>query len=533
MAGFSFGAATQPQAQPQTSLFGASSTAPKPAFGGFSTPQPQQSSGSSLFGAAPQPPTNPAASSTTGGLFGSANTNAGAQPASGGLFGAAPAPAPAAGGLFGASTTNTPAGGLFGSTAQPASTGGGLFGSTAQPSGGGLFGSTQQASTPTGGLFGSTQSQPPAQAGGLFGAQNQNQTTGAGGLFGSTNNAQTQNQTQNQGSSLFGNNNKNAGGGLFGQSQSQQPQQQQQSSLFGSVQQPQSSGLFNSTAQSQSQPQFQGSTNTRQEPDIESRMLAVQKAWSNESPDCRFKYLFYNVVENPQQYGKPPNVDDARWAKAQRENPDPSCMVPVLATGWADVKKRIQMQEQLASVHQQRVKELQQALSNLTTQTSLSSSLRLAALQSHLTQLLHRLLHLAALTPQFIPLLQSTAFRPEEVEVKQQLEGVKAELDGRGKQVVKAGFGLNARGHGAAGKGRMIGQVNELWGQVEEIRRRRKREGGREGWLNDERALGEVADILATQQLALQKLTDLVTNGLFDAEVMKSGLGAITGREER
>lgn len=35
--------------------------------------------------------------------------------------------------------------------------------------------------------------------------------------------------------------------------------------------------------------------------------------------------------------------------------------------------------------------------------------------------------------------------------------------------------------------------------------------------------------ILATQQLALQKLTDLLNNALFDAEVMKQGLGAVGG----
>lgn len=44
----------------------------------------------------------------------------------------------------------------------------------------------------------------------------------------------------------------------------------------------------------------------------------------------------------------------------------------------------------------------------------------------------------------------------------------------------------------------MIGQVNELWGQVEEVRRyrhKRATNGEREGWMGDERALGEVADV--------------------------------------
>jgi nuclear pore complex protein Nup54 len=37
-----------------------------------------------------------------------------------------------------------------------------------------------------------------------------------------------------------------------------------------------------------------------------------------------------------------------------------------------------------------------------------------------------------------------------------------------------------------------------------------------------------VPQILATQQLALQKLTDLLNNALFDADVIRQGLGMLT-----
>jgi nuclear pore complex protein Nup54 len=72
------------------------------------------------------------------------------------------------------------------------------------------------------------------------------------------------------------------------------------------------------------------------------------------------------------QYGRPAGAtDETKWKQAVRDNPEPSTyvviraaeemltkirMVPVLATGWEDVKKRSQMQEAIASVHQQRVK---------------------------------------------------------------------------------------------------------------------------------------------------------------------------------
>jgi len=107
---------------------------------------------------------------------------------------------------------------------------------------------------------------------------------------------------------------------------------------------------------------------------------------------------------------------------------------------------------------------------------------------------MHRLIHLAAVSPQFIPILHSTPFRTEEAEVKAQLEGVKSDLDGKGKSS-KGGVGLGTPRRG--GQGRMLGQVNELWGQLEEIRRIRRVRGGdsREGWLGDEKALANVAEV--------------------------------------
>lgn len=158
----------------------------------------------------------------------------------------------------------------------------------------------------------------------------------------------------------------------------------------------------------------------------------------------------------------------------------------------------------LTLIFSSRAQEISLALSQLTRQTSLSSSIRLAALQTSLTHLLHRLIHLASLTPQFIPILQSTSFRPEEAETRERLESIKSELDGRApSRAPGARLGESSMGTGTGmgtprkGQGRMLGQVNELWGAVEEIRRRRRggRTEGREAWLADEKVLAEVAEV--------------------------------------
>jgi nuclear pore complex protein Nup54 len=173
---------------------------------------------------------------------------------------------------------------------------------------GGLFGSTTAAApAATGGLFGSAPA-APAASGSLFGAPAQPAAPAAGGLFGSTAAAPAQN-------SLFG---KPAAiaGGLFG---SAAPAQQPTG--FGAPQ----LGASTLAASTLNAP--------KQEENIETRIVAIKNGWDLNSPECRFKYFFYNVVDEgtTQFYGRPAGAtDDAKWARAVRDNPDPMTWVTLL-----------------------------------------------------------------------------------------------------------------------------------------------------------------------------------------------------------
>ncbi|PWY68424.1 hypothetical protein BO70DRAFT_323260 [Aspergillus heteromorphus CBS 117.55] len=175
-------------------------------------------SSNSLFGAGTNTQTSsaatPAATTTSGGLFGNlGNTAAQSKPA-GGLFanlgGAATQQSQPSGsnmfaGLGGQQQSNTTGGGLFGGSAA----------TTSQPQSGGLFSgtgattTTTQASNTGGGLFGNlggttaTQTQSKPLFSGLGGS-----TATGGGLLGGANqpNAQQQ-QAQKPSLSLFGNQN--------------------------------------------------------------------------------------------------------------------------------------------------------------------------------------------------------------------------------------------------------------------------------------------------------------------------------------
>ena len=62
--------------------------------------------------------------------------------------------------------------------------------------------------------------------------------------------------------------------------------------------------------------------------------------------------MMYNVVDDAVSYTKPPNVPERLWYQAMDANPDPRRLVPVQATGFQDLKKRVEEQEATALAHQ-------------------------------------------------------------------------------------------------------------------------------------------------------------------------------------
>lgn len=56
-------------------------------------------------------------------------------------------------------------------------------------------------------------------------------------------------------------------------------------------------------------------------------------------------------------YTRPANaVNTHLWERACENNPDPSCMVPVLAVGFEDLEKRSANQRQDVELHQEALK---------------------------------------------------------------------------------------------------------------------------------------------------------------------------------
>ncbi|CEL53270.1 Nucleoporin nup44 OS=Schizosaccharomyces pombe (strain 972 / ATCC 24843) GN=nup44 PE=2 SV=1 [Rhizoctonia solani AG-1 IB] len=455
---FSFGANNNTNAAGTTGASGGTGL-----FGQATTTQPGAGTGTGLFG---NTGTTGATGTTGGGLFGNTNTTNTGTGTTGGLFGnnatnAAATTAPATGGLFGAANTNT-----------TGTTGGGLFGNpnnAAAPASGGLFGSTTTAPTATtgGGLFGNTTTQQPS--GGLFASTT---TAPSGGLFGA----------------------KPAGPSLFGQPATNTLAQStlSASTLGPPVAQPAKNNLQVSVFGT---PGAGGLT-------IEQRIEAIYQAWSPGSPDCRFQYYFYNLVENPQAYGRPMNAtNEALWKRAISENPNPERLVPALAIGFDDLKKRALSQQHENQSH---IAALAQLRTRLTAVTAKHDTTRLARLAQTHTELSRRVRALARQLHMLIPAVRRSALAPEEEELRRKLLALEE----------------------GAGLARLAGRMNELWAMAGSVQARGKETaGGRVEWaVVDEEGLASIAQILKDQQNGLAHVTKILQDDLRALKIIQEGV---------
>ncbi|KAG8216116.1 nucleoporin complex subunit 54-domain-containing protein [Butyriboletus roseoflavus] len=545
-----FGSTNPPQQQPTTGggLFGGTVSSQQPSatggglFGG--TTQPATVTGGSIFGSATQP-------AATRNIFG--NTTQAA--AGGSIFSSTTQPA-TGGSIFGGTNTQqsqqSAGSSLFGTaTTQPQQSGGNLFGTSTntlqQPTAGGLFGTTNVTTQPTAGPFGSTMT-APAPGGGLFGSS----TSSSNPLFGnkapsSIFGAPATGTSTGTGTStispptLFGQPATQTSTStaqpptpLFGQPAQQQPQKLA-GSLFGSTTQPSTTGtLFGSnlaapawgtglgtgsilgTSTSRSSQSTLGATAQQQDPQnqfvaLVQRIDAIAEAWNPNSSLCRFQHYFYNLVDPAviSQYGRPANAtNEALWQRAVRENPDHSCMVPVLAVGFDALNARVEAQSAQATAQQEKLKELRRRLQALTathTDTTLSRLHR--ALSQH-TQLSQRLLRLVQHLHLLIPAVRSSSIRPEEEALRVALEEMEEDLRRPG------------------GMSKMRSKLNELWalvGAINAAMERGKKAGGEgavEWTVVDEEGLKQITQILSDQQAGLQHLTKILQRDLKDLGVI-------------
>ncbi|KAF8939604.1 hypothetical protein BGZ58_009210 [Dissophora ornata] len=475
MSGFTFGA---PAAPAGGSLFGAA---------------PAASGGGSLFGAKPVAP-------VTGGLFGASTS----QPAgaAGGLFGQ-PAISTAGSGLFGQPATPTAGAGLFGGMAASTAPGsGGLFGAPAAPAAGGFFGAPASSAAPfTGGLFGGATSTVPA-AGGLLGG-----APASGSLFG----------PPAPGTGMFGSKPATATGTPFsfaGASTTAAP------GMFASAPKPFAStgpgfGLgATSTTAASTAPNFAASlasgqrqqyvmSNVKPQIPVWQKLMYIKNSWDPTHPNCHFRYFFYNFVhpDDVNKYGQPPNVDAFEWHTALEKCPDRECMVPTLAVGFEDLKKRMESQNEMTEMQRIKLDEIEAKMNVIMEFHLIQTAAKVREFKRRHIQLAQRVLTL---------MKRVQILRNRGVPIRADEEMLRVRLENALEQ-------LRNPAH-------FRGKITELWAQIQILKDSKRLHPSGNYGATDEAQLEAIGKFLQDQQAGLKHVTDVLQRDMQDIEILQRKL---------
>ncbi|EPX72556.1 nucleoporin Nup44 [Schizosaccharomyces octosporus yFS286] len=386
----------------------------------------------------------------------------------------------------------------------------------------------------------SSSNTPSFGTSGLFGQQKQNAPTpsfGSGSLFGGSNTGSSPSNTNPAGglgnSSLFGQPQQSTGG--IGNPSTFGTQPLNGLSATTTAAPPSSTTPVNAGASS-AQPLFSWSTNPSaakssdmgmssanpngfllsstmspnaavsnaqygpaQPPSIEEQTQKVLNAWNLKHPDNAFQRYFYNKVpvEQAALYVKPATHNQQKWDEAVANRPSNS-VVPVLAVGFPDVQKRMNMQINQVNAYRIRMREIVETLERLGNKHDLSSNIKLAEAKNRHIQLSERVLRLA---------IKVHVLRHRGYALKSNEEDLRKRLDDLAKSLNNP---------------EVFGRLNEIWARITLIfegkkvsdEQRNSLAKGAIDWSKNNDQLQTITDVLRDHQNGLSYVAKLIQEDL-------------------
>jgi nuclear pore complex protein Nup54 len=160
---------------------------------------------------------------------------------------------------------------------------------------------------------------------------------------------------------------------------------------------------------------------------IPQQIATVVSKWDTGSPECSFRYYFYNKVgEDKAPYFRPtPNEDPKAWEEALSRKPGPG-YIPVLCTGFAQMGERIKVQQQNLASFNQKLHEINNSLEAMLSRHDLILSVRALDAKRKHTVLKQRALALATK----VQILRNKGYNMEhdEQHLKEKLQGLERQV---------------------------------------------------------------------------------------------------------
>ncbi|CAO3625218.1 unnamed protein product [Cunninghamella echinulata] len=236
--------------------------------------------------------------------------------------------------------------------------------------------------------------------------------------------------------------------------------------------------------------------------------LALMKSWWDpQSPNCKFKTYFYNMVA-PQEvhlYQRPPNQDQKAWDDAQKRNPDPSCMVPVLAVGFTDIEKRMEVQKLTSEAHKAKLAELDQRMKKIQLSNIQENAMRLMEAKRQYMELTQRVIKFLKHTQ--VLRHKGLSITHEEEVMRTSFETIQDQLQ-RSEQI--------------------RGTFSQMWAQLQLIKESGRKYGSIDGvdeWDSVSSShVEEITKILNEQQRGIQHIIDVVQKDLKQVDTIQQNL---------
>ncbi|KAJ3329452.1 hypothetical protein HDU76_007887 [Blyttiomyces sp. JEL0837] len=160
--------------------------------------------------------------------------------------------------------------------------------------------------------------------------------------------------------------------------------------------------------QNQFQNSQMASSMMQRPPTILDKFKEIQGFWDPSSPTCQFKHYFYNMVH-------PSEIIN-----------DSFSMVPVLAVGFEDLKKRISQQDSCTMVHRSKLEDISEQLDSIERKHHLETATKVEEFKRRHAELAHRVLKIMST----VEVLRNKGYpiRAEEEALRGRLEAMDTQL---------------------------------------------------------------------------------------------------------
>ncbi|KAJ2771585.1 Nucleoporin nup57 [Coemansia nantahalensis] len=257
-----------------------------------------------------------------------------------------------------------------------------------------------------------------------------------------------------------------------------------------------------------------GGTGSIEADELSKQLLLIKECWDPASPSYQFRHYFYNVVAPGQAhlYQCPAGQDPLLWQQALSDNPDPATLVPVLANGFDDLRKRVDSQSLQMQSYQERTSEVSDKLYKVLQKHHSQTMVRLAECRRRQAELSQRLL-------EFMKLLQLLRLRGQLLHPEEELFRVRVEhLEN---EMTRSGS-LKQR----------LAELQDHTYRLQASARRRREVLGHTGGVvagdgyevADESQLESVMEVLGDKQKGLARMTQVVVQGAEALEAIEAAI---------